>query len=113
MGAQLAQREYNMTLKKAWVHREREEREAAAVVNKNQRHLAGLTKQINDNAGRRFIRTKEQQEELRQQKAEFRQELSQLERCRTEIIEKFKKDGIREKYLSELVGADMVKFQMR
>jgi hypothetical protein len=111
--AQLAKREYNVTLKKAWDDQERQEREQAAVVNKNQRHLAGLKKQINDNAGSRFVFKKNQQEELRQQKAEFRQELSQLERCRGEIIEKFKKDGIREKYLSELVGADMVKFQMR
>jgi len=111
--AQLAKREYDVTLKAAWKVREREETEQVAVVNKNAKHLAGLQAQIDGNAGRRFVHKKEQQDELRQQKAEFRQELSQLERCRTEIIDKFKKDGIRDKYLSELVGADMVKFQMR
>jgi len=111
--ARVANREYEVILKKAWEDRQREEREAAAVVKKNADHLAGLKHQIREKTQVRESQLLVKDEELRQMKAEFKQELSQLERCRQEVLDKFRNDGIGEKYLSELVGADMVKFQMR
>ena len=80
---------------------------------KNADHLAGLKQQIREKTQVRESQLLVKDEELRQMKAEFKQELSQLERCRQEVLDKFRNDGIGEKYLSELVGADMVKFQMR
>ena len=69
---------------------------------KNADHLAGLKQQI-----REKTQVRESQLLVKDE------ELSQLERCRQEVLDKFRNDGIGEKYLSELVGADMVKFQMR
>merc|ERR1711998_820807 len=111
--ARVANREYEVILKKAWGDRQREEREAAAVVKKNADHLSALKKQIREKTQVREAQLLVKDEELRQMKAEFKHELNQLEHCRQEVLDKFRSDGIGEKYLSELVGADMVKFQMR
>jgi len=46
-------------------------------------------------------------------KKEFQMELAKLEHTRKEIIDSYKRQGIKDKYLSELNKVDVRKIQMR
>lgn len=106
-------KEYKDTVSAAWKAADREEKEREARHRSMNNHKAKLLEQIAEKERLRAQAGAVKLEEGRQLKAEFRLELAKLEHTREELIKNYKKQGIKDKYLSEMTRADMMKFQMR
>lgn len=106
-------REYQDTIQQAWRSADREEKERNARNIAKKEHQSKLLEQI---AVKTRCRAKVQVYKKREGaalKKEFQMELAKLEHTRQEIINSYKSQGIKDKYLSELTKVDVRKVQMR
>jgi len=106
-------KEYKDTINQAWKVADREEKEHHAKKKATTDHQAKLLEQIAEKTRLRDSTKNLKYDEGRALKKEFRLELAKLEHGRKELVNSFRKQGIKEKYLSELTKADMSKFQLR
>ena len=96
--------------------REMQMREDAEVVEahrKRYEHRDLLLQQIADKHANDGWEDEAKRKEGLALRQEFATELAVLEKTRAEIIGEFRKQGVDERFMSEMVRADMRKFQMR
>jgi len=107
------QDEYESAVKFAYDMAERERREAAAKEEKNEEFRTILKDQIQRIEDGRKMHRNDKEEEGRVIKKEMAIERIKLFAIRDKMVDDMKKKGIDEKYLSEMMGIDIAKLQMR
>jgi len=106
-------KEYQDTIQQAWRAADREEKERDARAKAKKEHQAKLLEQISVKTRLRQRKHAVKKNEGEALKKEFQMELAKLEHTRKEIIDSYKRQGIKDKYLSELNKVDVRKIQMR
>merc|ERR1719238_1872003 len=91
----------------------REDAEVAEAHRKRYEHRDLLLQQIADKHANDGWEDEAKRKEGLALRQEFATELAVLEKTRAEIIGEFRKQGVDERFMSEMVRADMRKFQMR
>jgi len=111
--AVMQKQEYENTRKQIGLERERERLEMQAGKKSAMEHREGLQSQISVKSSRRKAEQQQKFAEGEKLKQEFSKELSKITNIRDNMVEDFKKKGVNEKYLSEIMTADLRKLQMR
>mmetsp|Transcript_16397 Transcript_16397/g.30661 ORF Transcript_16397/g.30661 Transcript_16397/m.30661 type:complete len:489 (-) Transcript_16397:98-1564(-) len=107
------QDEYESAVKFAYDMAERERRERDAKDKKNEEFREILRDQIQKIEDGRMMHRNDKEEEGRMIKKEMAQERIKLFAIRDKMVSDMKKKGIDDKYLSEMMGIDIAKLQMR
>lgn len=109
----MQKQEYENTRKQIALERERERLEMQESRKAAMEHRNALQSQISLKASRRKAEQQQKFAEGEKLKEEFSKELSKITDIRDNMVEDFKKKGVNEKYLSEIMTADLRKLQMR
>jgi hypothetical protein len=105
--------EYQDCLEQAWRAADREQKERESKKKAMEEHQAKLLEQIALKKRMRSESAQVKKEEGLALKKEFQMELAKLEHTRQELVKSYKRQGVKEKYLSELTKADIAKIQLR
>ena len=105
--------EYVEAQRAATAMQEREDAEQRVWMEKRAAHRASLDQQVFDKHANDGDEAEQKRLDGLHLRQDFANELAVLEKTRKEIIAEFRKQGVDERFMSEMVRADMRKFQMR
>jgi len=111
--AGLRHREYEAALQYNMKIAAREQAEADKKKRLAMEHREAIMQQISEAEDRRRRARNEKYEEGRKLKQEFAAERAKLETIRDHMVKEMAKKGVSEKYLTEMLSADIQKLQMR